>query len=92
MLVNAALMLFYSVGAVGGPFAASLTMQQFGPAALFVFMAAVYLILIVIILYRMRARDSVPAERRGRFVALLRTSTVFARLARRPGGKANPPN
>ena len=91
VLVNAALMLFYSVGAVGGPFAASLTMQQFGPAALFVFMAAVYLILIVIILYRMRARDSVPAERRGRFVALLRTSTVFARLARRPGGKANPP-
>ena len=91
VLVNAALMLFYSVGAVGGPFAASLTMQQFGPAALFVFMAAVYLILIVIILYRMRARDSVPAERRGRFVALLRTSTVFARLARRPGGKSNPP-
>ncbi len=42
VLVNAALMLFYSFGAIGGPFAASLTMEQFGPSALFVFSAIVY--------------------------------------------------
>jgi hypothetical protein len=48
--------------------------------------AAVYATLIVIILYRMSARSGVPAERRSRFVALLRTSPLFARLARRGGG------
>ena len=31
------------------------------------------------------ARGGVPAERRGRFTALLRTSTIFARLAKRDG-------
>ena len=42
----------------------------------------VYAVFIVIILYRMQARAGVPAGRRGRFIALLRTSTIFARLAR----------
>jgi hypothetical protein len=32
----------------------------------------------------------VPASKRGRFIALLRTSTVFARLARRNGGADRP--
>ena len=60
-------------------------MEKFGPNALFSFIAAVYVVFIVIILYRMGARSSVPAERRGRFIALLRTSTIFARLARQTG-------
>lgn len=82
VLVNAALMLFYSFGAIGGPFTASFAMETFGPSALFGFIAAVYFIFTGIILYRMRVRSSVPAERRGRFIALLRTSTIFARLTR----------
>ena len=85
VLVNAALMLFYSFGAIGGPFVAAASMQQFGPSSLFVFNAAVYALFILITLYRMGARAGVPASRRGRFIALLRTSTIFARLARRPG-------
>jgi MFS family permease len=85
VLVNAALMLFYSFGAIGGPLVASTFMQRFGPQSLFAFCATVYAIFILIILYRMRARGSVPASRRGRFVAMLRTSTVFARLARKAG-------
>ena len=85
VLVNAALMLFYSIGAIGGPFAASLAMQQFGPSALFVFIACVYAIFIVIIVYRMQARSGVPTQERGPFIALLRTSTMFARLTRRTG-------
>ena len=91
VLVNAALMLFYSFGAIGGPFAASLGMQLWGPAFLFTFNALVYAILILIILYRMRARPGVPADDRSRFTALLRTSTVFARLARRGDGSRKPP-
>ncbi|TIT85274.1 MAG: MFS transporter, partial [Mesorhizobium sp.] len=85
VLINAALMLFYSFGAIGGPFAASAVMQYFGPGALFVFSATVYAILIVVILYRMQVRSGVPAGKRSRFTALLRTSTLFARLARRSG-------
>ena len=80
VLVNASLMLFYSFGAIGGPFAASLAMQRFGPGALFIFIATIYTVFIGIILYRMGARTSVPQEQRGRFIALLRTSTLFSRL------------
>jgi len=83
VLVNAALMLFYSIGAIVGPFAASTTMELFGPAWLFYFNAAVYVALIVVILYRMQVRG--PAQVRSRFIALLRTSPLFARLARRNG-------
>jgi hypothetical protein len=85
--VNAALMLFYSFGAIGGPFAASSAMEFYGPNFLFVFTAVVYAVFIGFILYRMIARGGVPAERRGRFTALLRTSTMFARLAKRSGDK-----
>jgi hypothetical protein len=36
----------------------------------------------------MGARPAVPATRRGHFVALLRTSTIFSKLTRRNGGAA----
>jgi len=88
VMINAALMLFYSFGAVAGPIAAATMMQQFGPVALFQFSAAVYFVLAIITAWRMAVRSAVPTERQGRFVALLRTSTLFARLARRPADKA----
>ena len=56
VLVNAALMLFYSFGAIGGPLVASFFMQRFGPQSLFIFCATVYALFILIILYRMQAR------------------------------------
>jgi MFS family permease len=84
VLVNAALMLFYSFGAIGGPFAAATFMQWFGPTALFFFTTAIYAVFTVLIIYRMGARASVPSGARGKFTALLRTSTIFAKLARRP--------
>ena len=83
VLVNAALMLFYSIGAIGGPLAASWVMQQFGPQSLFSFIATVYAIFLFVTIYRMRARGSVPASQRGKFMSLLRTSPIFSRLARR---------
>ena len=87
VLVNAALMLFYSLGAIVGPVAASYFMQGFGPQSLFLFSAGVYAVLIVIILYRMGVRAGVPEGQRARFIALLRTSTIFAKLARRNGAE-----
>ena len=65
VLVNAALMLFYSFGAIVGPVAASYFMQGFGPQSLFLFSAGVYAVFIVIILYRMGVRAGVPAGQRG---------------------------
>lgn len=91
VLVNAALMMFYSFGAVCGPLLGSFFMESFGPAWLFIFCATIYAVFVLIILYRMRARAAVPASRRGPFTALLRTSTVFARLTRRQGGSAKEP-
>jgi MFS family permease len=91
VLVNAALMLFYSFGAIGGPIAASAAMEFYGPQALFLFSATAYAIFIVIILYRMGVRPSVPAAGRGRFIALLRTSTIFSRLAKKNGAESRKP-
>ena len=90
VLINAALMLFYSFGAIGGPLAASWVMERFGPQSLFIFTATVYAIFILIIFYRMSARGSVPAGQRGHFMGLLRTSTVFSRLAERNGDSDKP--
>jgi MFS family permease len=90
VMLNAGLMMFYSFGAVVGPFAAANVMSVAGPHSLFLFSAAVYLFMIVIIVWRMGARASVPSEQRGRFVALLRTSLIFARLARRTPQKNGP--
>lgn len=87
VMLNAALMLFYSIGAIGGPFAAATVMERFGPHALFLFSAVVYAVFIALILWRMRARAPAPSYERGRFTALLRTSTIFARLAQRQAGK-----
>lgn len=83
VMLNAGLMLFYSIGAIFGPFTAAFVMEAFGPHALFFFNAAVYATLIIIILYRMRVRSSVPAAERSRFAALLRTSLIFGRLVGR---------
>lgn len=89
VLVNAALMLFYSVGAIVGPLLAALLMGSMGPHWLFFFSAVVYLAMIIIIVWRMGARSPVPDRSRGRFVAMLRTSPLFARLASRSGGKVD---
>lgn len=91
VLVNAALMLFYSFGAIGGPLLAAFFMQRFGPQWLFIFCATIYAVFVLIIIYRMLARDAVPASRRGPFTALLRTSPIFARLTRRSGGSGKGP-
>lgn len=87
VMLNAALMLFYSLGAIVGPFAAAAMMERYGPHALFTYSACIYAVFIVLILYRMRVRSPAPSSERGRFTAMLRTSTIFARLAQRPADK-----
>lgn len=81
--VAAGLMLFYSAGAMAGPLAAAELMELAGPRALFAFISAIHATLFIATLWRLRARRAVPPGERKRFTALLRTSPIFARLARR---------
>lgn len=79
--VAAGIMLAFGTGAKIGPFVASLLMGASGPAAFFVYTATLHLMLVLFIIVRMFIRDAVPAERRRRFVWLLRTSPMINRLA-----------
>lgn len=83
VLTSAALLLFYSVGAIVGPFAGSVVIERLGAHWLFAYCALVYAVFTAFTLYRMRVRASVPEGRRGRFAGLLRTSPMISRLARR---------
>ncbi len=81
--VATGLMFFWSLGAIFGPFLASLLMDSFGPNVLFSFTSTVHFSLVLITLWRARVRNAVPFEQRRRFVTLLRTSPMISRLARR---------
>ncbi len=83
VLVSAGLSFFFSLGAVIGPYAASLVIKYWGPAAFFVYTCVVHGSLAFIVMVRMSRRASVPAEQRSKFVGLLKTSPMFFRLARR---------
>ncbi|SFL96612.1 MFS transporter [Shimia aestuarii] len=79
--LSAALMFFYAIGAIAAPLFASGLIQRFGPAALFVMIAAGHAVLIVFGLSRMRARPTVG--HRTRYVYAPRTSFIIGRLMRR---------
>lgn len=83
VLLAAGLTFFFSLGAVIGPYAASLVIKYFGPAAFFIYTCVVHGSLALIVVIRMRRRASVPAEQRSKFVGLLKTSPMFFRMARR---------
>lgn len=80
--VVAGLTLAYGVGAMAGPFIASVVMETFGPSAFFLYTATLHLSLVVFVFARIVSRDAVPASKRHRFVWLLRTSPMIFRLAR----------
>lgn len=83
VLLAAGLTFFFSLGAVIGPYAASLVIKYFGPSAFFIYTCVVHGSLALIVVIRMRRRASVPAEQRSKFVGLLKTSPMFFRMARR---------
>jgi len=79
--LSAALMFFYAIGAIAAPYVASTLMEQFGPPALFVLIAAGHAVLVVFGLFRMRVRDSAP--RKTNYVYAPRTTFVIGRLLSR---------
>ncbi|MDA7962227.1 MAG: MFS transporter [Gammaproteobacteria bacterium] len=83
VLVSAGLSFYFALGAVIGPYAASLVIEYLGAPAFFLYTCAVHATLCLVVIIRSLRRAAVPAERRSRFVGLLRTSPMFFRLARR---------
>lgn len=83
VMVAAGLTFFFSLGAVVGPYTASLVIHYFGPSAFFVYTCAVHGTLALVVMIRIKSRASVPAEQRSKFVSLLRTSPAFLYMARR---------
>lgn len=82
--LNAALIFFYSVGAIAAPLTSAWLIEAFGANGLFWFIAAAHLVLIAFSLYRMtRRRAGAPTTP---YRWLPRTSMVMARLFRRVNG------
>jgi len=80
--LNAAVVFFYSIGAVISPVVTAGLVALYGPEAMFVFIAGAHGVLILFAIYRMtRRRRLVPVVP---YQYLPRTSMVLARLFRRP--------
>jgi MFS family permease len=79
--LSAALMFWYALGAIASPYISSALIDSFGPPALFAYVAAGHVLLIVFGLSRMRARPA--PEDRTRYVYAPRTSFTIGRLLKR---------
>jgi len=83
--VSSGLLLIFGIGAVLGPFIASAVMDLAGHRAMFLYTAAVHLMMAVFTIYRTRRRDAVVPAERDDFVAVpLSTPEVFAIDPRTP--------
>ena len=83
--LSAALMFWFAVGAIAAPYTASMVMDRFGPAALFVVISASHAILIIFGMWRMGVREAVKSTR---YIYAPRTSFIIGGLlkgARKPG-------
>ncbi|MHA1529125.1 MAG: MFS transporter [Alphaproteobacteria bacterium] len=79
--LNASLVFFYSIGAIMSPIVSARLIAAYGPSALFVFIAAAHLALILFALYRKtRRKAAAPATP---YQMVPRTSMIVARLFRR---------
>ena len=76
--LNASLIFFYSIGAIMSPIVSARLIAVYGPSALFVFIAAAHLALILFALYRMTRRKA--AEPATPYQMMPRTSMIVARV------------
>jgi len=76
--LNASLIFFYSIGAIMSPIVSARLIAVYGPSALFLFIAAAHLALILFALYRKtRRKAAAPATP---YQMLPRTSMIIARV------------
>ncbi len=87
--LSAALMFWFASGAIFAPYAASVLIESYGPAALFIMISVGHALLVIFGLVRMRAR---PAQTdRTRYVYAPRTSFVIGRLLGKDRDKPRKP-
>lgn len=80
VMVSSGLLLMYGVGAIIGPFIASMLMAQMGATGLYTFVAAVHLLLAVYVTRRMLARSTTPKEHTMTFSDALATAHTASRI------------
>lgn len=76
--LSAALMFLFAIGAIASPMISSALIGHFGPSALFIFIAAGHVVLVIFGLTRMRARPTNPD--RTPYIYAPRTSFTIGRL------------
>jgi MFS family permease len=79
--LNAAYIFMFALGAIASPLISSTLIEGFGPAALFLFIGAAHVVLVIFSLIRMRARAG--AASRKRYAYAPRTTFLIGRLLRR---------
>ncbi|MBC6443521.1 MAG: MFS transporter [Rhodobacteraceae bacterium] len=84
--VNASLMFYYGLGAIASPLVASALIAACGAAALFSFISAAHVLLVIFGFVRMGVRPA--ATERVRYKYMPRTSFVISRLLRRGKSEA----
>jgi MFS family permease len=84
--LNAALIFFYSLGAIVSPLISAWLIALAGPAAMFYFMAAVHVALVAFTLFRMTRRRGTGPRTPYRYIP--RTSMLLGRMFKGSGGNA----
>ena len=77
VMISSGLLLMYGIGAIAGPFIASLAMQMVGSGGLFLYTAVIHVLLLGYIAFRFFKREPVQEEEHRKFVdALAGTQTA----------------
>ncbi len=79
--INASLILLYAVGAIASPLITSSLLGQFGPPALFLFIALAHALLLMFSFYRMKIRPA--AVQRTSYTYIPRTTYIIGKLLKR---------
>lgn len=85
--VSSGLILIFGLGSTAGPFTASLVMEAMGPGGLFLFMAAVALVLALYDIFVLVTIPKIAKRRKSSFVAMPQTSHAATRLHKHRTGK-----
>jgi len=86
--LNASYIFLYAIGAIASPLIVSALIEVYGPAAMFVFIGIVHILLIAFSVMRMRARPT--SVDRTRYAYMPRTTFMIGRLLRRRGRPEKP--